>query len=100
MVAGRGDLQRMPGSGRRLQVGAPELDAPTVDDLVDAIVVFQVVLARDVIVLQVAVAPDRPTALILAAGDGTGPHSNRYVLEGRLIGNGDVEIPAGMFARY
>src|SRR5437764_15376850 len=66
MVAGHGDLQLVPASRGHGYVGAPELDTPSIDDLIDPVIVFQVVLARDVIVLQVAVAPDRPAALLFA----------------------------------
>src|SRR5437762_400000 len=64
VVAGHGHAELVPGAGPRAYVRSPGLDAAAVEHVVDAEVVLQVVLARDVVVPDVPVAPHHAPALV------------------------------------
>ena len=71
--------------------GVLEHGSNAVDDLVNAEVVFERVVAADVVVLLVLGPPDHAAAAVEFAGDGPEPDAQVNVLVARSLGQGDVE---------
>ena len=96
MLADHRDAQRVRAVGMR-DVRVLELRPLAVDDFIDSVVVFEMIVASQVIILRILGPPHDPAALIQLAGDGLHRDRNVDVFGGRIDGERDIERRIGVF---